>query len=165
MEVALSDADVIIHCGDVLYHGPKFVPVEGYDPAGLAEAINASSAPVLIARGNADSDVDQLVLDVPLQQPYLFAQLDDLRILASHGHLMPPDELVRLCQRWGVNLLLTGHSHAPMVEQHESVMHLNPGSPTYPSAADERLNVPTCAAFIDGRPVIYDLNTGAKLAL
>ncbi len=59
-EIVLGGADIIVHCGDVLYHGPKFSPVAGYDPAGLAEAINQTPVPVLIARGNADSDVDQL---------------------------------------------------------------------------------------------------------
>jgi len=55
-----AEADLIIHCGDLLYHGPRNPMPKGYDPAALAQAMNASPAPLLIARGNCDSDVDQL---------------------------------------------------------------------------------------------------------
>ncbi len=165
MDVALSDADVIIHCGDVLYHGPKFSPVEGYDPAALAAALNQCSVPLLIARGNADADVDQLVLDMPLQQPYLFAQIEGLRILATHGHLMALEQLLELCRKWRVDLLLSGHTHTPVISRHDDVIHINPGTPTYPSAAAGHSAVPTCAAFCQGRAVIYDLQSGTELQL
>ena len=40
-----SDADLIIHAGDVLYHGPRNPMLEDYNPAGLADKINASVPP------------------------------------------------------------------------------------------------------------------------
>ncbi len=121
--------------------------------------------PVLIARGNGDSDVDQLVLDVPVQSPYVLAQVEGLRILAAHGHLQPPEELVPLAERWSVDLLLTGHSHVPAVEQHGDLTHVNPGTVTYPLAGDEALARRTCAVWEDGRIVCYDIEEGAALAL
>jgi len=165
MELALGDADIIVHCGDVLYHGPKFEPTEGYAPKALAEAINASRVPVLIVRGNGDSDVDQLVLDVPVQSPYVFAQVEGLRILAAHGHIQPPEELVPLAQGWGIDLLLTGHTHVPMIASHEGLTHVNPGTVTYPLAQDESLQRRTCAVWEDGRIVCYDIEEGAALDL
>jgi putative phosphoesterase len=165
MEVALSGSDLIVHCGDVLYHGPEFVPAEGYDPMALAGRINASETPVLIARGNGDSDVDQLVLDVPLQSPYVFAQVEGLRILVAHGHIQPPEELVPLAQRWGIDLLLTGHSHVPSVARHGELVHVNPGTVTYPLAPDEALRRRTCAVWEDGEVAHFDLQDGRRLAL
>lgn len=162
-ELALHDAGVIIHCGDVLYHGPKFTPVEGYDPKALAEAINAVSAPVLIAKGNGDSEVDQLVLDMPIQQPYLFAQIEGTRILATHGHIMKPEEMGPLCEKWGVQFLLTGHLHAPAVNRHEAYTHINPGTPTYPSAPAAGKPRATCGAIEDGEVRLVDLGTGERL--
>ncbi len=160
-----GDVDLIVHCGDVLYHGPKFDPVEGYAPRDLAAAINAMPVPVLIARGNGDSDVDQLVLDVPLQSPYLFAQVEGLRILAGHGHIQSAEELVTLARKWRVDLLLTGHSHVPMVARQDGLTHLNPGTVTYPLAADERLHRRTCAVFEDGDVRHYDIDEGTALEL
>jgi len=160
-----GDVDLMVHCGDVLYHGPKFDPVEGYAPRDLAAAINAMPVPVLIVRGNGDSEVDQLVLDVPLQSPYLFAQVEGLRILAGHGHIQPPEELAALARKWEVHLLLTGHSHVPTVSHHGGLTHVNPGTVTYPLAADEALQRRTCALFEEGRVTHYDIDEGAAVEL
>ena len=45
-----KDADLIIHSGDVLYHGPRNPMLEDYNPAELAEKINGCSQPVLICK-------------------------------------------------------------------------------------------------------------------
>ena len=162
-DLALHDADVIAHCGDVLYHGPKFEPVEAYDPRALAEAINAVNTPVLIARGNGDSDVDQLVIDVPIQQPYVFAQIEGTRLLATHGHIMTPDGLGPLCERWAIDYLLTGHLHVPSITRHQTCLHINPGTTTYPSHPDETRQRLTCGVIEHGEAWIVDLATGERL--
>ena len=47
-----KDADLIIHSGDVLYHGPRNPMLEDYNPAELAEKINRdkSTATVLVRK-------------------------------------------------------------------------------------------------------------------
>ncbi len=160
MELGLSEADLIIHCGDVLYHGPKFEPAEAYNPKALAEAINACSVPVLIARGNGDSEVDQLVLNPPVQQPCVLAYVDGLRIIASHGHAVTPEKLLELAAAWKLDFVLTGHIHVPVLREVDGVVHLNPGTPTYPLAEDENLRRPTFALIRDGRPEIIAMDTG-----
>jgi len=164
-EVALRHADLIVHGGDVLYHGPKFEPAPGYAPKALAEAINACPVPVLIARGNGDSDVDQLVLEMPLQSPYVFAQVEGLRILAAHGHIVPAEDLVPLAQAWRIDLMVTGHTHVPVVARHEDLVHVNPGTVTYPLATEEALRHVTCGAWDDGEVTVYDLGSGAAMDL
>lgn len=165
MDVALAGSDLIVHCGDVLYHGPKFEPTASYDPQALAARINASKAPILIARGNGDSDVDQLVLDVPVQSPYCFAQIGGVRILAAHGHIQPPEELVPLARQWGIDLLLTGHTHVPSITRHGDLLHVNPGTVTYPLSDDEALQRRTCAVWEDGESTHFDVETGESLEL
>jgi len=165
VEVALDASDLIVHCGDVLYHGPKFTPADGYDPMTLAGRINDSQVPVLIARGNGDSDVDQLVLEVPVQSPYCFAQVEGLRILAAHGHIQPPEELVPLAQRWSIDLLLTGHVHVPVMARYGDLLHVNPGTVTYPLSPEEPLQRRTCAVWEDGAITHFDIETGETLSL
>ncbi len=162
-ELALSEADVIVHCGDLLYHGPKFAPVEGYDPKGLADAVNNCGKPVLVARGNGDSDVDQLVIQVPIQQPYLFAVLDGMGLLATHGHLMTPEQLEPLASKWGVRVVLTGHTHVPVARTTSYGVHINPGTVTYPLSQDEALKRQTFAMIADGMAKVLDLQTGEVL--
>ena len=164
-DLVLKDADIIIHCGDVLYHGPKFTPAPGYAPQKLAQAINEVSVPVLIARGNGDSQVDQLVLDVPLQQPHLLVQWEGMRLLATHGHLLPTDEIVELGQKWSIDHLITGHSHVPAVEQLGEVVHVNPGTVTYPLAEEENLQRLTCGVITDEGVQILDIVRGEELDL
>ncbi len=162
-DLVLSQAEVIIHAGDVLYHGPKFTPTPAYAPKDLADAINSAPMPVLIARGNCDADVDQLVLEVPLHQPYLLAQWGEVRLLATHGHLLPLADAVALAQKWDVDFLVTGHTHVPLVRRIGSLTHVNPGSPTYPLAQDEKLRRTTCAMIEDGQVMVLDLDSGASL--
>lgn len=86
-----KDADLIIHSGDVLYHGPRNPMLGDYNPAELAEKINGCSQPVLICKGNCDSEVDQLVLNTPIQSPYVHAFADGRHIVATHGHMVESD--------------------------------------------------------------------------
>lgn len=165
LELAGEGANLIVHCGDVLYHGPKFAPVEGWGPRGLAEAINTCPLPVLIARGNGDAEVDQLVLEVPLLSPYVFTQVDGLRLLVTHGHLQPEAETVALARKWEIDLLLTGHTHVPMVERHGKLVHVNPGTVTYPLASEPARQRCTCASWEDGTVTHFDVDTGEVLAL
>ncbi len=53
-----GEVDMILHAGDVLYHGPKNPLPEGYGPRELSEAMNASPVPLLFAQGNCDAEED-----------------------------------------------------------------------------------------------------------
>jgi len=164
-DLVLHDADLIIHCGDALYHGPKFKPADGYDAGALAARLSACPIPILMARGNADSEVDQLVLSFPMQQPYLFAQVGRLRLLAAHGHQMSPEDLLVLGEQWRLDFVVTGHTHVPACRRRGCTLHLNPGTTTYPLSPDPALRRRTCAAIIDGAPRWWDLESGEELTL
>ena len=165
LDLVLKDCDLICHCGDLLYHGPKFKPAEAYDPKALAEALNACPIPLVVTKGNADAEVDQLVLNFPLQQPYTVALVQETRLLVTHGHLLPLETVIAQCQTWGLEYLLTGHVHVPICARYGALTHINPGSPTYPLSPDESLKRPTCAAIIDCEVVHYDLGALTRLDL
>jgi putative phosphoesterase len=98
--------------------------------------------------------------------------LDSLRSIASvtairgnidtHGPCakLPPTELVEVAGRFfylvhsmqdldinpvaaGVAAVITGHSHKPSIESHNSVLYLNPGS-----AGPRRFNLPVTVALV-----------------
>ncbi len=149
-----GEVDYIIHAGDINYQGPKNPLPEGYDPMGLAQAINASPAPVLIARGNCDSDVEELVLEVPMANPYLFCQLGEWRILAHHGHIYPPDRLRELGERFQAHMVITGHTHKPFLEAEGGRLFINPGSAAYSG---------TIALLDEKKASLIDMSTGRIL--
>jgi putative phosphoesterase len=161
----LGDSDIIFHCGDLLYHGPRFEPAPAYDPKALAEAFNACPVPIIFVQGNGDSEVDALFVKAPIQSPYSFAQIQGVRLLATHGHREPLEKTIELAAAWKVDYLLTAHLHVPQVEIHGPLTHINPGTVTYPLAQDERLARKTCAAIVDGEIRFWDVETGERLAL
>ncbi len=54
-----QDVDWIIHCGDVLYHGPRNPLPEGYNPQTLAMDLQKIRQPIIFAKGNCDAEIDR----------------------------------------------------------------------------------------------------------
>lgn len=156
----LGDSDCIFHCGDLLYHGPRFDPAPSYNPRALAEAFNNCPVPLLFCQGNGDSEVDTLFVHSPIQSPYVFAQIEGVRFLATHGHREPLEKCLALAQQWGVHYLLTAHLHVPHMQRYGNLIHINPGTTTYPLAKDERLARQTCATIVDGNVEFWDIEAG-----
>ena len=160
MRTIFREADFIIHAGDLLYHGPKNPMVEGYDPAALAEAINAAPVPVVIARGNCDSPVDQLVIEAPIQAPYAFVQLGDLRIVAHHGDGLSDEERHRFAASWKLDVFVTAHTHIRELLRRGDTIFLNPGSPAIPKSDGSFDPTPTAATIQSDGVRIWDVATG-----
>lgn len=152
----LAKVDWIVHCGDVLYHGPRNPLPEGYDPQGLAAKLNALSIPMTIVRGNCDADVDQMLLEYPLESPYVHMNTPEVAIFAHHGHGGPFPE--RYISRY--RLVVSGHTHLPGIRHEGATVFLNPGSPSLPKNDP---TVPT-VAVLDGRQLsVLDIRTGRVL--
>ncbi len=165
IEKFFSDADLILHAGDVLYHGPNNPNYKGddYNPKALANMINASKIPFVIARGNGDSEVDQLVLKVPIQAPYAYAFAGGKRIVVNHGHLIPTNaDKDETAAHLHADIFITGHIHTTILEKRGETIFLNPGtvSPYLTNRPDKRTSV---AVIDDAGIKIFDLDTGEVL--
>ncbi|BEU88098.1 phosphodiesterase [Selenomonas sp. TAMA-11512] len=156
-----KDADVIVHAGDVLYHGPRNPILPDYNPAKLAEHINAVHCPVIICRGNCDSEVDQLVLETPIQVPYALAFVDGRRIVVNHGHCcMSNEEKDSLAKAMKADIFVSGHIHTNVLEKRGETVFLNPGSPSLSKREDEKATV----AVLEQDVVrIYDIDADEVL--
>jgi len=152
-----ADAELIIHAGDVLYHGPRnAIPAE-YDPKSLAEELNACPVPLIIACGNCDAEVDSLVLDTPVQAPYAYILRDNLRIIVNHGQHLDDVTKWEMARRMKAGLIITGHTHTAALEKRDGIIWLNPGSPAMSKREDKR---GTVGIIDDGRVMILDAGTG-----
>lgn len=168
-----NDADLILHAGDVLYHGPRNPMLEDYNPAGLAKRINESKISIIIAKGNCDSDVDQNVINVPIQAPFAYIYAMGKRIVLTHGtqftycnnpeaETWPKmiDEIAAQANNLHTDIFITGHIHNNILERHGDSILLNPGSPALPNRNDKR---PTVAIITDDKIEIFDLNSADVL--
>jgi putative phosphoesterase len=154
---ALGEVDLICHSGDVLYHG-IFNPIAPtYEPRRLASVLNDIQVPMIHARGNCDSEVDQLALDNFILSDFSFASIEGIRILITHGHKNTDSELALIARKAGVHLVLRGHTHVPQISTLDGITLFNPGSVALPKQEGE---APT-AGLLEvetGKLTIFDLD-------
>lgn len=150
-----KEVDEIWHCGDILYHGPRNPLPADYNPAKLADLINHCPKPLLAVQGNCDSEVDQMVLNVALQSPFILLDHPYGRILISHGHRYSSELMLEMVKHYKVKIWLSGHTHLPLLEKKDDLILVNPGSPTLPKGAQPRRSV----ALLSSTTIeLYDLD-------
>ena len=63
-------------------------------------------------------------------------QIGKYKILITHGHYyyvsMGPDVLIKEASGRGMDIVMFGHTHRPLLERSRGVVALNPGSLSYP---------------------------------
>ena len=152
------NVELILNAGDVFNYGPRNPLPEGYAPSELVKMINNLTIPMIIAQGNCDSEMDQTVLNMPLQSPYAFVYVDGRKILVNHGHKLTDEEKVQLAKRLNIDIFVVGHTHLPKLERLEKMILLNPGSPALPKGS------PTAATIdLSGEEInieIFNIDTG-----
>ncbi len=125
-----SGADYLVILGDILNHGPRNPVPQGYQPAAVAELLNQYSEQILAVRGNCDSEVDQMLLNFPMQESYAWILLENgQRIFLTHGHIYNSDHRPPLKKG---DIIAYGHTHIPLAEQNGEQFIYNPGSITFP---------------------------------
>ncbi len=128
-------ADRLIFLGDLLYHGPRNDLPENYAPKEVIALLNERKNSLLCVRGNCDTEVDQMVLEFPILADYALIPLGEKTLFATHGHHFNASKLPPLKKG---DILLHGHTHIPIWEEHEGILVLNPGSVTIPKGGSER---------------------------
>jgi putative phosphoesterase len=124
----LEGSDSIIHCGDIC-------------ESGVLETLSRI-APVTAVRGNNDTGPWSQALSATellhIEQVYLYV-IHDL----SQLDIDPAAA--------GVTVVLSGHSHKPLIEDRRGVTFMNPGS-----AGPRRFQLPICVAelIIEGTSVV-----------
>lgn len=155
----LNDADLIIHAGDVLYHGPRNTIPEEYNPQQLAAELNNCAVPMIIVQGNCDAEVDGMLLDIPITKSSLI-YVNGLRIFVRHGHDLPLDQAAALGRRYRLDILISGHTHLPVLQRQGGTLLLNPGSSGMSKREDRR---GTFAVIHDDRVEVIYTDTGETM--
>lgn len=116
----MQKPDLVIHCGDA----------EGSEYA-LSEA---ADCPVQIVLGNND-----FFSCLPRE---LELKLGSLKVWVTHGHnyrvSMGNEMIKREAIFKGMDIVMYGHTHKPVIDRTGSVIALNPGSLSYPRQEGRR---------------------------
>lgn len=148
-------AELVLHAGDVLYHGPRNPLTRGYTPADLADAIKAYQGTLHIARGNCDADVDQMVLAREFP-PSVALEWRGRKIFMMHGDNFPLFRQLALNNK--ADLAISGHTHVASVIRENGTIFLNPGSTTLAKGKD-----PESAAIVTERDISIVMLDGGLL--
>ena len=119
-----SDVDLIMHAGD-LCELSVINSLEGL-------------APTVAVQGNMDC-ANGLNLSSSK-----VTTVGNIRIGLNHGYINPrgdTQQLYYIAKELDVNILVTGHTHVPMIEEVKDVLLVNPGSPTVPRLSDPSVMV------------------------
>ncbi len=137
-------ADQLVLLGDILYHGPRNGVPGFYDPAKVAELLNARREQILAVRGNCDAEVDQMLLKFPIMSDYAELAVDGHRFFLTHGHLWNAENLPAIPAG---TTLVHGHTHIPEDRMLECGIRIfNPGSISLP-----KQQTPQSFGFFDGK--------------
>ena len=108
-----SNVDLIIHCGDIT-------------DKDVLEWLG-DIADVVAVKGNMD------YLNLPKQE---ILDVNDIKIGIIHGdEIFPRGDRLKLRllgKEMGVDVLISGHTHTPFIDDCKDILLLNPGSPTVP---------------------------------
>ncbi len=127
-----ENCSLLLILGDILYHGPRNPLPEGYAPQEVVALLNPLKSEILAARGNCDSEVDQMLLEFPIMGDSAQLQLENRRLVLTHGHLEGPGVALPLKGE----IRLSGHTHIPVLEIKEGVCFFNPGSISLPKGGN-----------------------------
>lgn len=116
----VGPVDMVVHCGDA----------EGGEYA-ISEA---AGCPVQIVLGNND-----FFSDLPRESEF---QIGRYKVWLVHGHnyfvSMGNENLKQEAIYKGVDIVMYGHTHKPVIDLEDSVIAINPGSLTYPRQDNKR---------------------------
>ena len=141
-----ENADFILILGDILYHGARNDLPKGYNPKEIIEILNKNAEIIMAVRGNCESEVDQMVLDFPIQASYSNMIFEGKRLFITHGHLYSEKNKVKLPEN---SCFLSGHTHILKAEKIDGIHYLNPGSISIP-----KNNNPHSYAILDNNEFI-----------
>lgn len=143
--------DRVILLGDLLYHGPRNDLPEHYRPKGVIPLLSDMKDSITAVRGNCDAEVDQMVLPFPIMDDSRWMEIDGKKIFLMHGH--------HSLDYTGADIVMSGHTHIPVLEKKDGVIFFNPGSTTIPKNG----SAPSYGIWDNGRLSIISLDNGSVI--
>ena len=110
----VSPVDMVIHCGDI--EGSEYLIAQ------------SAGCPVQMVTGNND-----FFSDLPREKEF---NVGRYKVWLTHGHnyyvSMGNENLKHEARMHGVDIVIYGHTHKPVVDIEGDIIAVNPGSLTYP---------------------------------
>ncbi|MBD5548409.1 MAG: metallophosphoesterase [Lachnospiraceae bacterium] len=116
----VAPVDMVIHCGDI--EGSEYLIAE------------SAGCPVQMVTGNND-----FFSDLPREKEFMIGKY---KVWLTHGHnyyvSMSNENLKHEARMRGVDIVMYGHTHRPVIDLGGDIIAVNPGSLTYPRQEGRR---------------------------
>lgn len=116
----VAPIDMVVHCGDV--EGSEYLIAQ------------SAGCPVEMVMGNND-----FFSDLPREKEF---HIGRYKVWLTHGHTyyvsMSNETIKKEAKERGVDIVMYGHSHRPIVDIESDIIAVNPGSLTYPRQEGKR---------------------------
>ena len=116
----VTPVDMVIHCGDV--EGSEYTIAQ------------RAGCPVQMVMGNND-----FFSDLPREKEFAIGKY---KVWLTHGHTyyvsMSNETIKKEARERGVDIVMYGHSHKPVVDIDKGIIAINPGSLAYPRQEGRR---------------------------
>ena len=116
----VAPVDMVVHCGDI--EGSEYLIAE------------SAGCPVQMVTGNND-----FFSDLPREKEF---QVGKYKVWLTHGHnycvSMDNETIKKEARIRGIDIVMYGHTHKPVVDIDEDVIAVNPGSLAYPRQEGRR---------------------------
>ena len=110
----VAPVDMVIHCGDI--EGSEYLIAE------------SAGCPVQMVVGNND-----FFSDLPREKEFTIGKY---KVWLTHGHnyyVSMNNEIIKQKEKMrGMDIVMYGHTHRPVIDIDKDVIAVNPGSLTYP---------------------------------
>ena len=133
----IEKPDMIVHCGDV--EGSEYTISE------------CARCPVEMVAGNND-----FFSDLPREREFY---VGDYRVWLTHGHMyyvsMGNETIKQEAAAKGVDIVMYGHTHRPVIDTEDDVIAINPGSLSYPRQEGRKASYILMEMGEDGEPEFH----------
>ena len=111
------------NCSKLLILGDLFNYVIDFNRGQIIDRLNLMKDSIIAVSGNCDYNLNGILFDMPNTYEI---NLNKKQVLLTHGHLYNKDYLLKTNN----DIIFTGHSHVPKIEQINNKLFVNPGSIT-----------------------------------
>jgi uncharacterized protein len=144
----------IVLLGDINYSGARNIPPVDYSPIDVCAALKPLKKKLVIIRGNCDSRVDEMVLDVKFVDKAKI-KLGHHNAYLTHGDLYNSDDFHLLPG----DFYFYGHTHIYVTNEIDGFYIMNPGSMSLPKVYEEK----TYMIYDSGKEIVNLCNLEGKI--
>ena len=111
------------NCNKLLILGDLFDYLFDINREDIINRLNIMKDNIIAVKGNCDYNIKGILFDMPIYNEITY---NDIKLFLTHGHSFNKNYLLNTDS----DIILTGHTHVPVIEKVNNKLFINPGSIT-----------------------------------